>query len=138
MKPEQFNTADVVADMTKGNKQAESFLMMFYHFCHTLDDLVDHDKPVSQDLLVRSVLGFILQVSHNEFYQANRAGFESLLTMAAMAWLDSEERQGKPEALYLKSWYWEIFFYAALLCGGWAHAREMSAKYRVYEPPKPT
>lgn len=133
MKRDPATWQQMIADVSRGNQAAQVFLTAWCSFCHALDDLVDRDKPVDANKHTLHLLSFMFQVSHNEFYQANRQGFEALMAAAAMGWLEANERHGKPEAVFLKEQWFEVFFYAALLLGGWAHAREMSAKYREYD-----
>lgn len=133
MNSEQLNYA------TKGNAAAAEFLRVFIAHCHTLDDVIDRDKPVTDEALIASEIEWLLALSGNPFFQQNRALLVPLIVQSFNAWLDSNKwaTDAKPEKRIasdaLKGWYHEVVFHTAFICGGWAHLRDVTSKHREYD-----
>jgi hypothetical protein len=122
-----------------GSEDALHVCWAFYQFLHVVDDLVDRDVPVAVDTVGFHLIAFTEVVACNPFFQAHRDLLMGAFRVAVVEWLDSEEWAKREDvwdkmaARVLKSQYQNLFFLIASLCGGVAHMRAMTAKYREYQ-----
>ena len=142
MKPHTFNTGEVAElipildDITKGNKDAFSFALKVYDFAEVVDDLIDRDRPVEKEAVIRSAAFFILELAYNQFYLNNKDSLTTMVISMMNRYLDAEAwRTGdceikKATSHMLMSGDMDFYLHIAFLCGGWDHQRAMSAKYR--------
>jgi len=57
-------------DWFGGNKQALAMYQMFADLSHTWDDLIDRDKPVSDDAINNAFLICLIYLPSNSFYRS--------------------------------------------------------------------
>lgn len=125
--------------LTNNNEQAWDFVELFAKWSHQIDDIVDGDKDISDEEIVEMQLCWMMAVSGNPFYQANRAFLMPLLIMSSNAWLDankwekSEDKVKQCHSDVLKSQYHEVIFACVYLCGGWKSLREFTSLHREYQ-----
>lgn len=118
-----------------GNTEAEAFCLSWLDLVHLVDDCHDRDVPVDDNRLSATLVPFILTLSGNSFFLANKAMLVSLMVMSFNAWCDSNwlyHVKRKSEASVLKGFYHEVIYYVAFLCGGWQHLRSMTGERREY------
>ncbi len=133
-----FQPEAAFEEMARGDAGAREFLNAFYVWAHTLDDLIDQDKPVGPDLAVWTQTHLMFVLAGNPFFQKHQAFLLPVILTSALAFLASEARKNRPDVLdritaqVLKSQYLDVFLAAAFCIGGWDHAAAMSAKYRDY------
>ena len=102
--------------LTNNNEQAWEFVELFAKWSHQIDDIVDGDKDICDEEIVEMQLCWMMAVSGNPFYQANRAFLMPLLIMSSNAWLDankwekSEDKVKQCHSDVLKSQYHEVIF----------------------------
>ena len=137
--PPSFNVLDAAKEISAGNADAESFIVVYWAFVHTLDDLVDRDKTPSAEDVATATLSLIETIAFNPFVRENSGAIISSIRTAALVWVDSE-RLSKQESVkdkvvgnILKSAYQETIFLVASIVGGFRHAMAMQAKYRGYD-----
>lgn len=133
-----FKPSEALAEIARGDKDANSLLTAMYLFFHKQDDLIDRDKEVS----VADSVGYDLQVlrefGKNPFFQKHQEFLWPIILTSALAYIDSEERKKRPDVLehliaqVLKSQYVDIFLGVAFCIGGFDHALAMSRKFREY------
>lgn len=124
--------------ITKGNEHASNFIGAFVLFCHLLDDIVDKDKEVSDQRLVREILVFLESLVCNPWVRDNSCLLWPLIVTSSNAWLDSNRlRKGRAgeqiQADVLKGMYHEVVWFTAYLCGGQQHMQEMTTRFREYD-----
>jgi hypothetical protein len=132
-----FQPESAFQEMAHGDPGALEFLRAFYIWAHLQDDLIDRDKPVDIKLAVWSPVNMIHAVS-SPFFQKHKDFLMPVILLSAIAFLASETRKSSPDILeritaqVLKSEYLNVFLAVCFCVGGWAHAAEMSAKFREY------
>lgn len=134
-----------VIQICLGNESAMQFCRVFLFWVHWVDDLIDQDKEYTPEQVIRLNLEAISVFSDNEFFQRNKITLTPLIVNAFGAFCDSlewEKRESKRDrraADVIKSFYHEVFWHTAYLCAaqsgkdGWAHMREMTKKFRVFD-----
>lgn len=125
--------------LCNNNAEAWRFIETFSNRGHLLDDIIDGDKPVSDEALIGLELAWMKELAGNQFYQAHQGFLMPLIIMGCNAWLDSNkwEKEGtevqKVHSDVVKSLYHEVVFACVYLCGGWNALREFTAKHREYQ-----
>ena len=136
-KPTDYN--EFLDELTKGDANARNFVIAFLEYAHTLDDVIDKDKPVTGERLTKDCLNMMLQCLNNPFVQATHLAISGLLVTGANAWLDSLEWEkasdprDRAAADVLKSFYHELIWLVAYLVGGWDHLRFITTKHREFD-----
>ena len=125
--------------LTNNNLEAWNFVETYVNWCHQVDDLIDKDKEVSDESIVEMQLNWLMTVSGNVFFQANKNFLMPLLIMTSNAWLDanhwekSKDRSKRTHSDVVKSLYHEVVFACVYLCGGWAALRRFTTLHREYQ-----
>ncbi len=126
-------------EIANGNAEAEEFVVVYWSFVHTLDDLVDQDCRPMPDDIVTATLAMLETVAFNPFVRANSGAIFASIRSAAYSWASSEKLaastkvQDKIIGQILKSAYQETIFLVASIVGGSRHALAMQDKYRGYD-----
>ena len=123
-------------DCANGDKNAASFIKALRGFFHTMDDIVDKDVELTQDMIARSIAELLTHCLGNSWARA----FGYLLVpqivnstrcwVDADAWLASGDKAKEIASDVFKSYYHEVFYQIAYLCGGWDHMKKITEKYR--------
>lgn len=116
----------------KGCVDAERFCVAWVDFAHLMDDCADRDKSTGPDRIASTLAAFILELSGNPFFLANKAMLLGLMIQSAQAWADSDKRQPE-ERDVLKGMYHEVVFHVAFLVGGWNHLQHVTSECREYQ-----
>lgn len=125
--------------LTNNNAQAWHFVETFSNRGHLLDDIIDGDKPVTDEELVGLELAWMKELAGNSFYHAHANFLMPLIIMGCNAWLDANrwEKSGdevqRVHSDVVKSIYHEVVFACVYLCGGWNALREFTTKHREYQ-----
>lgn len=133
-----FDPKIAFKEIALGNQAAEDFMVGFYQWIHTLDDLIDRDRPILLETVHSNHLGLIVSVSANEFFLKYRDSLLPVIVMSALAHQESERLRNAENVLdrvasqVIKSQYQDVFYLVAFLVGGYAHASAMSRKFREY------
>ena len=133
-----FQVKSALAEIARGNKDAEAFLFAFYAWAHSLDDLIDRDKPAQADGAVWAHTHLFFTLAGNAFFQEHQRSILPVVLVNALAYVSSEELKGRANVLDritaqdLKSQYLDVFFIVAFVVGGYDHAMAMNRKYREY------
>jgi hypothetical protein len=134
-----FDVEAAFREMAHGDEAALKFMISFYCWAHSLDDLIDRDKPVDLDKVHEAHFFLLASLATNEFFLQHRLEFVPVLLTSTLAHLESERFRLRDSVLdkigsqILKSQYQDVFFYSAFLTGGFAHMLAMSKKYRDYD-----
>lgn len=141
-----FNIHQALTECANGNESAFRFIWSFYHGVHCIDDLIDKDKELQPEYVIRTMWSMLVNFADNEFFQQNKTYLMPVLTAAIHAYIDSERFVKSENVLervasqVLKSQYADVFFATAYLTGGADHMLTMSRRWRQYhfDPvPKP-
>lgn len=132
-------TTEEAKHITNGNELASKFLGSFVQFCHLMDDIVDKDKEVTDQRLVREMLVFLEEIICNPWVRDNIILLWPLIVTGSNAWLDANRWEGavsgelRRASDVLKGHYHEVVWFTAFLCGGQAHMQNMTKQYREYD-----
>ena len=110
------------------NESAVDFLDGMIGIAHLWDDLIDRDKPVTDDAINQAFWFMLVDLPRNEFYQAHFNALNPIVMVSFMNWQAATlmERAGtnddKHIAFILRSAYVDLVTQCALIVGGkdWA------------------
>lgn len=143
--------ASNIEELCCGNRDAIQFCVVFYKWCHWIDDLIDRDKKWDPDAAIRINLNALVVFSENKFFQRHSSALLALILQAARAQGDSVEwmsrsysdgapnKQDRRAAEVLKSGYHEVVWHAAYLAAveagmdGWKHLTAMTQRHRAFD-----
>ena len=117
----------------KGNYSAVLFVTELLGLWHTWDDLIDQDKPLTDEQINSAFIGALVKLPRNDFYQANFWLINPIVSNAITNWITSTslERDDSEYALdtldiayKLRNSYLDIISTCAEIIGGreWASA----------------
>lgn len=121
-----------------GTTEAVDFLVTLFHIAEVWDDLIDKDKPVSDDQINEAFVMSLFDLGENPFYARHGAFLRPVMVLGVNAWLDSVnyERHADPHwltwAFVLRNWYMELVSACAFVVGGFAHMRKVSMEARQF------
>lgn len=118
-----------------GHAPAMDFCHLWFTYCHAIDDLIDGlERPSPEALLTVFIQANVLFSS--EFYVRHLRSLQPVVLLVTNAYADSVawERSSVPYqftiADVIRCCGNEMFFMVAMICGGWPHARSLSARIR--------
>lgn len=132
-------TPEEISLVCKGNQEAMNFVGSWVTFCHVVDDVVDEDKPVTDEMLIKAMASYTVTLAKNPFFKAHSDALVSLMLQGFSAWLDSnqmeesEDLRTRQTSDVVKGFYHEVVWHVALLCGGYDHWREITKAHRKYD-----
>lgn len=119
-----------------GDANALAFLSSIMDAVEIWDDLIDKDKPVSDNDLNRVFVNLLFYLPQNPFFDRNKGYLLPVVMTCINAWMDSTDLQKSPvkkdlaAAWYLKQMGVELYGSVAFLMGGFEHMREVSLEAR--------
>lgn len=122
----------------KGNLAAAEFIDSIYNVLHLWDDLIDHDKPVTDMQVNDAFYAILIEIPRNPFYRKYFDFLNPILANAITNWhiANRMERRGdeyeKRIAYVLRSSYVDLLTQSALLLGGVEHAAAVGYDNRLY------
>lgn len=128
-----------IEQICAGNRDAAHFCHAFCKWVHFIDDAVDQDKSYTVPEIAQLTLEVAEAFSENPFFQKHREALMALIFRGFSAWEDSiawekrEDSRDRAASQVLKSAYHDVFWHVALLVGGPAHARAMTAAHREFD-----
>jgi hypothetical protein len=117
---------DTVRPYFKHNEDAACFIDDLFAIWHVWDDLIDKDKPLTDEDINKTFMLALVKLPRNRFYQAYFAVLNPLLENSFINWLGSNklEQNGSdlPIAFDLRNSYVNIITACANIIGGpnWA------------------
>ncbi len=126
---ENPHTKDTFAKIANGNLPALAFLWSFWNFEHVIDDLIDGDKPVTDEEAAREIIRFIECLLFNPFVQAHKHQlFAHLVSMTnrwvtGNDWRKSNDTKKAAQADNVSCGDIDLAAHVAFLVGGWDHMR---------------
>jgi len=120
-----------------GDAHAVSFILTFADVCEVFDDLIDKDKPVTDEDLVRTLFAVLVDMPMNPFFAQFRHQLVPVIITGINAWLDANKLESgsdsdKVFAYVLRDWYAELVSFVVYLTRGRAYLRSVSMDVRAF------
>ena len=129
---------DVLLESWVPDTQAREFLLIVFDAAEFYDDVIDKDKPLSEDHAARVLFSTMVHLPNNGFFLQHRAQLTPLMLSAINAWLDSVtyERRGDDEdlarAYMLRRHHLELVQMVVFLLEGRDQMRRVSMQIRDF------
>jgi len=126
-------------EVCNGNKDALSFCDLWYAYCHQIDDLIDckeDGRPTMSDEAILRIFVIAAMLYNCPFYVEHRQHLFPVVIMTtnlyadSVAWERSPVNRRRAIADVLRCCGDEMFAMVAMICGGWAHVRNVSPRIR--------
>ena len=129
--PDALNSFVQIAN---GDEDALRFMWVFWSYTHCLDDLVDQDKPVTQDAVVRAMTAMITEMTFNPFWIRNSLTLHAFILQVFNRWVagDMAEKRGDPLHVAIRCGDVDMYMHIAFLCGGFDHMLSLT-RLRTYD-----
>lgn len=121
-----------------GNQQACNFIEIVMEAFELTDDLIDNDKSISDERILRDMMWLLIELPNNTFFIEHRTYLTPFIFQTASAWHDSETlKKSKDESLRrlafnLRNYGLELYHATAFCVGGWEHLRKVSTDMRTF------
>jgi predicted XRE-type DNA-binding protein len=130
-------TPELLRELLLGNEDAVQFYLHVARWSHVYDDLVDADKPVSQEALHVFVWRMLFDIPLNPFFDQHQATLRPLLMTGILNWIAANEMEqsGCLEELrvahVIRYSVSDILLASMVLVGGIEHARANARRSRL-------
>lgn len=120
------------------NQQACDFIEIVMAAIEFTDDLIDKDKTIDDDMIMRNMMALLIRLPNNDFFIENRQHMSVILIHTANAFMDSEQlKTSKDErhqllAFHLRNFALELYQATAYCVGGWQHLRKVAVEMREF------
>lgn len=114
------------------------FCEMLFRISQTLDDLVDRDRPVSDDAIYSAFWQALIELPSNAFYRTHEPYLRPLMAAALQDWRDSVrlerrgDHHGRTLAFVLRDQLTSLVVQCAYLIGGSAWMQTVSEDIRLH------
>jgi hypothetical protein len=120
-----------------GDPYAIAFILAFADACELFDDLIDKDKPIKDDHVIRVLFSLLTELPINPFFDTYKKQLIPILITGINAWLDANELEKGTEndqvfAYVLRDWYMEFVSFVIYLIRGRDYMREVSMDVRHF------
>lgn len=120
-----------------GDEHAVDFLLAYGDACELFDDLIDRDKPVEDDHVVRVMFSLLTELPLNPFFDRYKLSLIPALVIGMNAWLDanrleSGDSNDQAFAYVLRDVYCEVVSLVVYLTRGRDYMREYSLEIRRF------
>ncbi|EGR3070233.1 hypothetical protein DMW20_11770 [Vibrio parahaemolyticus] len=138
-----MNQIDFIKKAVLGNQAAEDFCRRLFNVSQLLDDLIDKDKPITDDEIFKAFWECLIEIPKNPFYIAHSPTLIPMMQVFMMDYYDSvtlerannlnmqNNDHGKNIAFVLRDSIGSIITHCAYLVGGYQHMIEISAQTRM-------
>lgn len=137
-KPEwELYSEQGLLELVCGNTDAARFLVDIARCSHTYDDLIDKDKPQSDEAVHDLVWSLLVTIPTNPFYRANENTLRPVLITSIMNWRASVdmERSASVEELRIahvtRYSLADVVLLCMVLTGGPDHAAQHARRARL-------
>lgn len=119
-----------------GNRDALMFVFHWGIYCHGIDDIIDGNPSMQKSEEIISAFAQANVLYSLPFYRDNWSRLQPVVMLVTNAYADSVSFEGSEEAGkktmsdVLRFAGNEMLFAVALICGGYAHMRKLSAEIR--------
>lgn len=119
------------------DKDAVNFILDFGEICEVWDDLIDKDKPLSDERIHNTFWILLTQIPINPFFERNKLMLIPLLISGINAWLDANDLEkgdlnDQVFSYVLRDWYMEFVSFIIYLTRGREKMRELSLEIRSF------
>lgn len=121
------------------DNDAVDFLVTMFHIGEVWDDLIDRDKPISDEQINAGFVAALFELTANPFFQRHHHYLRPVMMSGVNGWLDSvhyekytSDTHWKHWAFVLRNWYMDIVPACAFLVGGFDHMRFVSLEARKF------
>ncbi len=120
----------------KDDPGAVAFCLTVARVSQTLDDLIDRDKPVTDDQIIATFWDALFTLPSNPFYQRHFGTLNPAMRSVLIEWLDatalerSGDDHGRNVAFALRDTMATLVIQVALLVGGYDWMRQVSVPIR--------
>jgi hypothetical protein len=120
-----------------GDASAVNFILSFSDLCEVFDDLIDKDKPVTDDDIIRTLFTALVDIPMNPFFAHYRHQLVPVVITGINAWLDANKLErgsdnDKVFAYVLRDWYAELVSFVIYLTRGRHYLRTVSMDVRTF------
>jgi hypothetical protein len=120
-----------------GDVHAVRFIIGFSGACEVFDDIIDKDKPVTDEDVARVLFVLVTELPLNPFFNAYKTQLIPILITGINAWLDANtlEKGTQNDRVFsyvLRDWYMEFVAYVIYLTRGRDYMREVSMDVRNF------
>lgn len=140
MNTPEFNRLDkyvpLFEDFLLGNPEAVQFVVRVFRALHVWDDLVDRDKPITDDEISSVFWDLLIVLPTDPFYTKNIVLLHSTLVNAIINWhiANKLEREGDEKdrsiAFILRGAYIDLLSASAFIVGGMEWANKIGPAIR--------
>jgi hypothetical protein len=121
---------DKVRPYFKGNEDASLFINELFAVWHIWDDLIDKDKPLSDEAINKAFMSALINLPKNRFYQTHFLILNPIMENAFINWIGSntlEQSKGDLSIAFdLRNSYVNIITACANIIGGPLWAQEVA------------
>lgn len=114
------------------------FCEALFRISQTLDDLIDRDKPVSDQSIYHAFFLALIDLPSNPFYRQNDVVLRAMMASALQDWKDSVDLEragdehGKTLAYVLRDQLTSVAVQVAGIVGGYGWMQEVSVEIRRF------
>jgi len=113
------------------------FIVDFADTCELFDDMIDRDKPLEDDHIVRVLFKVLTEIPLNPFFDRFKSQLIPIIVTGINAWLDANTLENgsdndKVFAYVLRDWYMEFVAYVVYLTRGRDYMRSISMDIRQF------
>jgi len=116
---------------------AVHFVIQFGDTCELFDDLIDKDKPIPDEHVIRVLFAVLTEMPLNPFFEKHKHRLIPVIVTGINAWLDANALEkgtdnDKVFAYVLRDWYAELIAYVIYLTRGRDYMRSVSMQVRNF------
>jgi len=116
---------------------AIQFFWLFSDTCELFDDLIDKDKPIEDEHVIRVLFNVLTVLPFNAFFEAHKQKLVPVIITGINAWLDANklEKGGENDQVFsyvLRGWYMELLLFMISLTRGIEYMRSVSMEVRHF------
>lgn len=132
------NEREFLQHVLQGQHAPILFCETLFRISQTLDDLIDKDRPVSDDAIYDAFWEALIELPANPFYRAHEPYLRPLMAAALQDWRDSVrlERSGNHHhrtlAFVLRDQLTSLVVQCAYLVGGSQWMQKVSGEVRLH------
>jgi len=132
--------ASFIHSALQGDVDAIDFCNIIFRASQVLDDLIDRDKPVTDDQIIATFWNILIDLPQNPFYRRHVDTLVPMMQVFLRDWMDATrlETMGDHEqniAFVLRDTIGGLVIHVAALVGGyeWANTHAVSIRQHVFE-----
>lgn len=134
------NEDEFLIDVLRNDVQAAMFCKLLFWISQTLDDLVDRDREISNEQIIRCFWNALIELPKNQFYARNAAELLPMMEVFMQDWIDATNLEKGSEhdrhiAFVLRDTIGGIVIHVARIVGGfdWAQSRAVEIRRHIHE-----